>query len=48
MVNPRARLYFELGITDRVLVVDNLEDQNTRFVYVGLRTTLNNFYYDAF
>ncbi len=48
MVNPRARLYFELGITDRVLAVDNLEDQNTRFVYVGLRTTLNNFYYDAF
>lgn len=49
MVNPRARLYFELGITDRILSRETIsDDQKTRFIYFGLRTALNNFYYDAF
>lgn len=48
MVNPRARLYFEIGLTDRSLSRQTLSSNETRFVYVGLRTTLNNFYYDAY
>ena len=48
MVNPRARLYFEIGLKDRSLSRQNLDDNQTRFLYVGLRTTLNNFYYDSF
>lgn len=48
MVNPRARLYFEIGIKDRSLSRQTLASNQNRFLYMGLRTTLNNFYYDAF
>ena len=48
LVNPRARLYFEVGIKDRVLSRQTLEKDQTRFIYLGIRTTLNNFYYDSF
>ena len=48
MVNPRARLYFEVGIKDRSLSRETLAKNQTRFFYLGLRTTLNNFYYDSF
>lgn len=48
MVNPRARLYFEVGVKDRSLSRQNVDVNKTRFLYFGLRTTLNNFYYDAF
>lgn len=48
MVNPRARLYFEIGIKDRSLSRQAQPGNKNRFLYVGLRTTLNNFYYDAF
>ena len=48
MVNPRARLYLEFGYRDRVLSRQTLDRSETRFIFVGLRTTLNNFYYDSF
>lgn len=48
MVNPRARLFFELGVIDRSLSSSVADASKTRYFYVGLRTTLNNFYYDAF
>tara|TARA_B100000674_G_scaffold56903_1_gene39612 strand:- start:25677 stop:27323 length:1647 start_codon:yes stop_codon:yes gene_type:complete len=48
LINPRARLYFEMGIKDRVLSRQTLPNDKTRFLYLGLRTTLNNFYYDSF
>jgi len=48
LINPRARLYFEIGIIDRTLSRQTLPNDQTRFLYLGLRTTLNNFYYDSF
>ena len=48
MINPRARLYLEFGYRDRVLSRQTLDRSETRFIFVGLRTTLNNFYYDSF
>tara|TARA_Y100001933_G_scaffold265111_1_gene335446 strand:+ start:1496 stop:3142 length:1647 start_codon:yes stop_codon:yes gene_type:complete len=48
LVNPRARLYLEVGIKDRTLSRQTLPDDQTRFLYLGVRTTLNNFYYDSF
>ena len=48
LINPRARLYFEVGIIDRTLSRQTLPNDQTRFLYLGLRTTLNNFYYDSF
>ena len=48
LVNPRARLYFEVGIKDRVLSRQTLAKDQTRFIYLGIRTSLNNFYYDSF
>jgi hypothetical protein len=48
LVNPRARLYLECGYRDRVLSRQTFDKSETRFIFVGLRTTLNNFYYDSF
>tara|TARA_Y100001954_G_C15829309_1_gene614148 strand:- start:3344 stop:4996 length:1653 start_codon:yes stop_codon:yes gene_type:complete len=48
LINPRARLYLELGYLDRILTSKTAERSETQFIFVGLRTTLNNFYYDYF
>ena len=48
MVNPRARLYFEIGLKDRSLSKHYGNDSQNRFIYLGLRTTLNNTYNDHF
>lgn len=48
MVNPRAKLYLEVGIRDRTLSKANLADDQTRYYFLGLRTTLSNFYNDFF
>lgn len=48
LVNPRARLYFELGVIDRSFTQEYGNDSENRFFFIGLRTTLNNFYYDHF
>lgn len=48
MVNPRARLYFEIGLKDRSLSKHYGSDSQNRFIYFGLRTTLNNTYNDHF
>ncbi len=48
LVNPRARLYFEIGLKNRILSRQSLPKDQMRFLYLGVRTTLNNFYYDSF
>jgi len=45
MLNPRSNLMLELGIRDRIYSNSILENK-TRYVYIGVRTSLSNFYYD--
>ena len=45
MLNPSSNLLIELGIRDRAYT-NSLLDNKTRYVYLGIRTSLNNFYYD--
>jgi hypothetical protein len=48
LVNPRAKLFFEIGFRERSLSKQNLADSETRYYFIGLRTSLNNFYNDYF
>jgi hypothetical protein len=48
LVNPRAKLLFEIGFRERSLSRQNLADSDTRYYFIGLRTSLNNFYNDYF
>lgn len=48
LVNPRAKLFLEVGFRERSLSKQNLADSETRYYFIGLRTSLNNFYNDYF
>ena len=48
LVNPRAKLFLEIGFRERSLSKQNLTDSETRYYFIGLRTSLNNFYNDYF
>tara|TARA_B100000795_G_scaffold190042_1_gene144730 strand:+ start:4329 stop:5984 length:1656 start_codon:yes stop_codon:yes gene_type:complete len=48
LVNPRAKLFLEIGFRERSLSKQNLTDSDTRYYFIGLRTSLNNFYNDYF
>ncbi|MFT6745755.1 MAG: hypothetical protein ACJAZ2_000089 [Glaciecola sp.] len=45
MLNPRSNLMLEIGIRDR-MYSNSLFQNKTRYVYIGVRTSLSNFYYD--
>ncbi|MGQ0827503.1 MAG: hypothetical protein ACT4ON_03805 [Bacteroidota bacterium] len=45
LVNPSSNLNIVLGISNRISKTDNATD-TTQFVYLGIRTSLANFYYD--
>jgi hypothetical protein len=45
LINPKTNLNLELGVTDRTYTNDFAE-QSSRFVYFGLRTSLENYYFD--
>ncbi len=48
LVNPRAKLFLEIGFRERSLSKQNLAQSDTRYYFIGLRTSLNNFYNDYF
>jgi hypothetical protein len=45
LINPHTNLNFSIGITDRYEATET-NKMHTAYFYVGLRTSLNNFYYD--
>lgn len=45
LVNPSTNFNIILGVSDRVKS-DGTQNQNTRFVYFGIRTSLTNQYFD--
>ncbi|MCX6232211.1 MAG: hypothetical protein NTZ33_11775 [Bacteroidetes bacterium] len=45
LVNPSANLNISIGITDRYEFTDSYK-YHTAYFYIGLRTSLHNFYYD--
>jgi hypothetical protein len=45
LVNPSTNFNVIFGITNRILKTDNTKN-NTQYVYIGIRTSLSNFYYD--
>ena len=45
MVNPSSNLMLEIGITDRIFSNEQGEN-HTRLLFFGLKTSLQNFYYD--
>jgi hypothetical protein len=45
MLNPRSNLMLELGVRER-MYSNSLLENHTRYVYIGVRTSLSNFYYD--
>ena len=45
LINPRTNFNFSIGVTDRYETTDAYK-KHTAYFYVGIRTSLNNFYYD--
>ncbi len=45
IVNPKTNLNIEVGISSRE-EKDKFKSVNTTFIYLGIRTSLTNFYYD--
>ncbi|MFT6717601.1 MAG: hypothetical protein ACJA0Q_002258, partial [Saprospiraceae bacterium] len=45
MLNPSSNLMLEIGIKDRMYINSQVENK-TRLVFIGIRTSLSNFYYD--
>jgi hypothetical protein len=45
IINPKTNLCAEMGISYRA-ISDMYGDAYTNFIYVGIKTALNNFYYD--
>ncbi|HNW98705.1 MAG TPA: hypothetical protein PKK00_09890 [Bacteroidales bacterium] len=45
LVNPVTNLNISIGVSDRT-ESSSVADKHSTFVYFGLRTSLNNFYYD--
>lgn len=46
-LNPKANIMFDVGVMNRQLTNDNLSAKNL-YLYVSVRTALDNFYYDFF
>ena len=47
LINPKNNLQIELGYTNRLLKQNQLNNnQQTHFIYAGIRTALFNWYYD--
>lgn len=47
LVNPKALLLFETGVSTRSFV-NTRQEENNLYFYIGLRTALHNFYHDFF
>ena len=45
LINPRTNLNMCVGVTDRFEITD-LSKNHTAYFYVGIRSSLHNFYYD--
>ena len=45
LINPKTNMNVEFGVINRTLTND-LQEQKTTWVYLGLRTALYNYYYD--
>jgi hypothetical protein len=45
LLNPSTNFNVILGISNRILKTDNTRN-NMQYVYIGIRTSLSNFYYD--
>ncbi len=45
LVNPATNLNISIGVSDRT-ENSTLSDKHSTFIYFGIRTSLNNFYYD--
>lgn len=45
LVNPSTNFNIVLGVSNRTFIVDDIASKTT-FVYVGIRTSLSNVYYD--
>ena len=45
LINPKTNMNVELGVINRNLTND-LQEQNTMWIYFGFRTALYNYYYD--
>jgi hypothetical protein len=45
LINPKTNLNLELGVSERTYT-NSFEDSSSRFVYFGLRTSLENYYFD--
>jgi len=45
LINPRTNFNISIGVTDRLEITD-LSRKHSSYFYVGIRTSLHNFYYD--
>ena len=45
LMNPRTNFNISIGVTDRLEITD-LSRKHSSYFYVGIRTSLHNFYYD--
>jgi hypothetical protein len=45
LVNPATNFNIILGVSNRTLTTEKITN-NTKYIYIGIRTSLTNFYYD--